>query len=520
MNSISRMCVGIIFATVAVRAGVPSEGVAVIDRGWQLWEAGKFSEARTHAERTLRQDSENAEARHLMVLTSFVNGGYHEGLEHYALLDPDYDRIRELDGLVLDVLKALRQFDRAETFARQVDRSENVVTMLRKQRDNPMKVSLDKTTVVPFSQEHMIPDWMPAIPIEINGREYLGHLDTGGNWVHMSPKMASELGIETVFVGMGRGNNQETTVEQGIVDTLKIGDAVLKNVSATAIAALQGTLRDGKGEISDLVILGNNVLEQFLTTWDNDKQRLVLSPRYDLAARREHFSKYVPDEAMSMDFYRVPDHYLIAHGAIAGRDATFFVDTGLVTVDSNGRQPGLSISSESFKAFGGKGDFTEAGFADTPGPIRLGPVELENQGLYVSPGARGFSFSGVKTDALLSHGFLKHCVWTIDFDTRTWYLHSAGQTAAAPVRVEIADADSYVGSYEVAPGVMLEVTTLGGDLYLQAPGQQKAPLVADTDGAFSIPMAGAQIVFERDDTGRITGLVLKQAGNQTHATKQ
>ena len=75
-----------------------------------------------------------------------------------------------------------------------------------------------------------------------------------------------------------------------------------------------------------------------------------------------------------------------------------------------------------------------------------------------------------------------------------------------PVRVEIADADSYVGSYEVALGVMLEVTTLGGDLYLQAPGQQKVPLVADSDGAFSIPMAGAQIVFERDDTGRITGL--------------
>ena len=520
MDSISRLCVGIIFTTVAVGAGLPSVGAAVVDRGWEFWEAGKFSEARTRAEQVLAQDSENPEARHLMVLTSFVNGGYHEGLEHYVLLDPDYDRIRELDGLVIDVLKALRQFDRAEAFARQVDRSENVVTMLRKQRDNPMKMTLDKTTVVPFSQNHMIPDWMPAIPIEINGREYLGHLDTGGNWVHMSPKMAGELGIETVFVGMGRGNNQETTVEEGIINTLKIGDAVLENVPAVVIAALQGALRDGKGEISDLVILGNNVLEQFLMTWDNDKQRLVLSPRYDPVARKEHFSKYVPKGSKPMDFYRVPDHYLIGHGAIAGKEATFFVDTGLVTVDPNGRQPGLSISSESFKAFGGEGDFTEVGFADAPGPIRLGPVELEKQGLYVNPGSRGFSFSGVKTDALLSHGFLKHCVWTIDFDTRTWYLHSARQPAAAPVKVEVADTDSYVGSYEVAPGVALEVTIADGDLYLQAPGQQQVPLVADTDGTFSIPMAGAQIVFERDDTGRITGLVLKQAGNQTHATKK
>ena len=520
MDSISRVCVGIIFTTIAVGAGLSSEEAAVVNRGWEFWKAGKFSAARTQAEQGLAQDSDNPEARHLMVLTSFVNGGYHEGLEHYALLDPDYDRIRELDGLVIDVLKALRQFDRAETFARQVGRSENVVTMLRKRRDNPMTVTLDRTTVVPFSQDHMIPEWMPAIPIEINGREYLGHLDTGGNWVHMSPKMADELGIETMFVGMGRGNNQETTVEEGIVDTLKIGDAVLKNTPAVVIAALQGALRDGKGEISDLVILGNNILEQFLTTWDNDKQRLVLSPRYTPAARREHFSKYVPEEAKPMDFYRVPDHYLIAHGAIAGRDATFFVDTGLVTVDPNGRQPGLSISSESFKTFGGEGDFTEVGFADAPGPIHLGPVELGNQGLYVSPGSRGFSFSGVKTDALLSYGFLKHCVWTIDFDTRTWYLHRAGQPAAAPVKVEVVDVDNYVGSYEVAPGVTLEVTVVNGDLYLQAPGQQKVPLVADMDGTFSIPMADAQIVFERDDTEMITGLVLTQARNQTHATKK
>ena len=63
------------------------------------------------------------------------------------------------------------------------------------------------------------------------------------------------------------------------------------------------------------------------------------------------------------------------------------------------------------------------------------------------------------------------------------------QKAAAPAKVEVADADSYVGSYEVAPGVALEVSTAGGDLYLQAPGQQKIALVAEADGTFSIPMA-------------------------------
>ena len=174
VNSIPRMWMGIIFTTVTVGTGLPSGDAATADRGWGFWEGGRFSEAQIQAEQVLAQDAENAEARHLMVLTSFVKGAYYEGLTHYVLLDPDYDRIRELDGLIIDVLKALRRFDRAETFAHQVGKPENVITMLRKQRDNPMMVTLDGTTVVPFSQDHLIPEWMPAIPIEINGREYLG----------------------------------------------------------------------------------------------------------------------------------------------------------------------------------------------------------------------------------------------------------------------------------------------------------------------------------------------------------
>jgi len=47
---------------------------------------------------------------------------------------------------------------------------------------------------------------------------------------------------------------------------------------------------------------------------------------------------------------------------------------------------------------------------DAPGTIRLGTVELDNQGIFVRPGSRGFDFAGIKLDALLAHGFLKHCV--------------------------------------------------------------------------------------------------------------
>ena len=521
MNSFARVLLMTLATTLAF-AGPSEVRGSETSPGWAQWEAGQFNEARALAEQALGQDSENADARHLMVLTDFVNGRYKDGLAHYARLDPDYARIRELDSLVIKAHKSLGQFDQAEAFARKTSQPENFVTMLGKQRKNPMTVALDKTTVVPFSQDHMIPQWMPAVPIEINGREYLGHLDTGGAYIHMSPRMADEIGLETLYVGKGEANARETNIEVGIVDSLRIGDALLTNVPAMALDSLEGALQDGEGNISDLIILGTSVLEQFLTTWDNDKQRLILSPRNNSGARKEHYSKYVAEEAEPMDFYMVPDHFLIAHGAIAGKDATFFVDTGLVTVDATGRQPGLSISAEKFKHYGGIPEPATAQYADAPGSIRLGPVALEDQGLMITQGqhSKGFTFSGVKTDALLGHGFLKHCVWTIDFDTRDWYLNCESEPGTpASAKSAVADADAYVGSYEVAPGVALEITAAGGDLYLQAPGQQKVALVADPDGSFSIPLAGARVTFEQNDSGAVTALVLDQSGHQTRGIR-
>lgn len=76
-----------------------------------------------------------------------------------------------------------------------------------------------------------------------------------------------------------------------------------------------------------------------------------------------------------------------------------------------------------------------------------------------------------------------------------------------------------MGAYEVAPGVRLSVTADAGVLYLQAPGQQPVPLSAETDGSFSIKLAGARVEFDRDASGSVTGLILFQAGHETKARK-
>ena len=49
-------------------------------------------------------------------------------------------------------------------------------------------------------------------------------------------------------------------------------------------------------------------------------------------------------------------------------------------------------------------------------------------------------------------------------------------------------------------------------------GQGKAPLFAEAKDKFFLKVANAQIEFEGGD--KVTGLVLKQGGRETHAPRQ
>jgi hypothetical protein len=79
--------------------------------------------------------------------------------------------------------------------------------------------------------------------------------------------------------------------------------------------------------------------------------------------------------------------------------------------------------------------------------------------------------------------------------------------------------DAYVGVYEIAPGLSLTVTHEGDQLSLQATGQGKIELFAETETDFFLKVASAQISFVKDDNGQVTQLVLHQNGRDQKAQK-
>jgi hypothetical protein len=73
---------------------------------------------------------------------------------------------------------------------------------------------------------------------------------------------------------------------------------------------------------------------------------------------------------------------------------------------------------------------------------------------------------------------------------------------------------SYVGRYELVPGVEFDVSLEDGKLGVQLTGQARYVLVPETKTLFSFEIVDALIEFELDDQGRVGGLVLHQG--RTH----
>jgi len=79
--------------------------------------------------------------------------------------------------------------------------------------------------------------------------------------------------------------------------------------------------------------------------------------------------------------------------------------------------------------------------------------------------------------------------------------------------------DEYVGRYEIAPNVALDITKEGDKLMSQTTGQPKMELLPESEIEFFIKGFTAQFVFVRDGTGRATKLIINQEGQRVTAKK-
>ncbi|NML66679.1 serine hydrolase [Hymenobacter sp. RP-2-7] len=92
----------------------------------------------------------------------------------------------------------------------------------------------------------------------------------------------------------------------------------------------------------------------------------------------------------------------------------------------------------------------------------------------------------------------------------------AASGPGAPTATQLA---AYVGVYELAPTFRIIVRERGGQLYVQATGQQEFATDATTAALFTLRGVPAKVEFVADAQGRVGQLVLHQGGRDTPAPR-
>ena len=87
------------------------------------------------------------------------------------------------------------------------------------------------------------------------------------------------------------------------------------------------------------------------------------------------------------------------------------------------------------------------------------------------------------------------------------------------IKVEASVLEPYIGDYEIAPKFILKVTKEQNRLFTQATGQEKVEVFAESVTKFFLKAVDAQIEFVKDESGKVTKLILYQGGKKTEAKK-
>lgn len=286
---------------------------------------------------------------------------------------------------------------------------------IRVQQGHP----ISQTVTVPMT----VVDPLPLISVQVKGRQAYFMLDTGAPDIVIDPDFAKDLGLKLQGGSTGTfAGGKHAIVRTTVLPAFQMGALTLHNVAASSsptrpIPFFGDKRVDG--------IIGTIFLSQFLTTVDYPNGRLVLRPR----AASATFESGLGANATVVPFWYVPDHYLIARGDVnVLKGQLFLVDSGLAGGGFMPTQETVGVANigldeiHTGTGVGGGGRVVIIPF--TLNQLCLGTACVPNvRGLYTPEGSP-LSIFPFKVAGIISHDFLKHYAWTIDFDAMRMVLQS------------------------------------------------------------------------------------------------
>jgi len=89
----------------------------------------------------------------------------------------------------------------------------------------------------------------------------------------------------------------------------------------------------------------------------------------------------------------------------------------------------------------------------------------------------------------------------------------------APAVVDPAVFDAYIGEYKLAQAAIITVTRENDKLFVQLTGQPKFEIFPRSETEYFLKVVKADVTFKKDDSGKVSGLILFQGGIEQNAPK-
>lgn len=385
-----------------------------LEKGWKHWENGDIHDAQSVTEEILKNEPANNEALHLKTLCLYVQGKYKESIETFSLIDKTYDEHEKLVKSIIEAYFHLNEPDNAYKLAKKFNMES--VDYYKDRVDKPFTVNGDKTYVIPFVDDPLIPSkYMPGVSGKINGKEKHILFDTGGPFLVIGKDLAEELGIKLEHEGTGLHGPNKVKTWRNIVEKLELGDGlVFENVPVGIMESL------GK-----LAIFGTNILEQFLSTIDYPNSRFILTPRNKKELYKDHL-ELISEKQETLPFYIWGDHFMIGKGSFNNIDnLNFFFDSGLLVIemiDGKPKQASFNLSKVKMIELGfDESKLDKSDLFQTEYPLSLKGLSQENTLIFYNVKLdKDRVFGGIRIDGLISHAFLSKYSWTIDFNKQEY----------------------------------------------------------------------------------------------------
>jgi hypothetical protein len=257
-------------------------------------------------------------------------------------------------------------------------------------------------------------DPLPLVKVRINGgKEVLFFIDTGGAELALDTAFAKELGIPQFGAVQGTfSGGQHAAVQNGRVDSVAVGDWVVRNVPVQELALRQLSQAFGIQALDGCI--GTIFLSHFLSTIDFRNGELVLRRK----SERQNLNP--GSKQTDVPFWMAGDHFIVGWGKVNTLPpALLFVDTGVAgagakLAPSVLHQAGIKLDEKQASAGqGGGGSFTTVPYVVQQlsfGNIRETNVTGVFDGAYPWEHSLGFFLAGS-----VGHDFVAPYSVTFDF---------------------------------------------------------------------------------------------------------